>query len=127
LEHKQNVSTGVPGNVASDADTVPPSNQQTFSDVQAAAEYLVKNSYAGEKKVTVYGGSNGGVTALRSAQQKPELFGAVLAAVGVLVSAFNAIRPFGKSSSLKRALTGSLAIPSLHDWLLVGFRLWTVR
>lgn len=60
--------------------------QQTFSDVQAAAKYLVDHKCAGEKKVTVYGGSNGGVTSLRSAQQKPELFGAVLAAVGVLVS-----------------------------------------
>lgn len=54
--------------------------------MQAAAKYLVDKKYAGEKKVIVKGGSNGGLTALRSAQQKPELFGAVLAAVGVLVS-----------------------------------------
>jgi protease II len=59
---------------------------QTFSDVQAAAEYLVAHKYAGYKRVIIEGASNGAFTALRSAEQRPDLFGATLAVVGSFVS-----------------------------------------
>jgi len=58
--------------------------QNVFDDFQYATKYLVANRYVAPDKVTIMGGSNGGLLVAACVNQAPELFGAALAEVGVL-------------------------------------------
>lgn len=58
--------------------------QNVFDDFHAATEYLVDNKYAAKDKVAINGGSNGGLLVGACMNQRPELYGAALAEVGVL-------------------------------------------
>ncbi len=57
--------------------------QNTFDDFQAAAEYLIANQYTKAHRLGVYGEGQGGLIAMASLAQRPDLFGAVVGVDGL--------------------------------------------
>jgi prolyl oligopeptidase len=58
--------------------------QNTFDDFIRAAETLVEQGWTAPRRIAVQGGSNGGLLVGAVVNQRPDLFGAALPAVGVM-------------------------------------------
>lgn len=58
--------------------------QNVFDDFIAAGEYLVAERYTRPDRLAVLGGSNGGLLVGAVVNQRPDLFGAAIPAVGVM-------------------------------------------
>lgn len=58
--------------------------QNVFDDFLAAAQWLVDEKYTSREHLGIMGGSNGGLLVGAVETQRPEMFGACLAAVGVM-------------------------------------------
>ena len=58
--------------------------QNSFDDFIAAAQYLIAQKYTSAPKLAISGGSNGGLLVGAVMEQRPELFGAALPALGVM-------------------------------------------
>jgi prolyl oligopeptidase len=57
--------------------------QNSFDDFIASAEWLIANGYTHPNRLGIDGASNGGLLVLATMLQRPDLFGAVVAAVPV--------------------------------------------
>src|SRR5207249_779635 len=58
--------------------------QVAFDDFIAAGEWLIAQRYTSTPKLAILGGSNGGLLVGACVTQRPDLYGAVVAAVGVM-------------------------------------------
>lgn len=70
----------------------------TWKDFIACAEYMVEQNYTSPDKIAIYGGSAGGILIGRAMTERPDLFAAVIPAVGVMNAVRTELEPGGPAN-----------------------------
>lgn len=96
--------------------------QNVFDDFIAAAEYLINEGYTTTERLTIEGGSNGGLLVGAVVNQRPELFRVAIPRVGVMdmmryhlfTIGWNWAHDYGTSADSKEMAEYLLAYSPLH-------------
>jgi prolyl oligopeptidase len=93
----------------------------TWQDLIACTEYLIERGFTSRERVGIQGGSAGGITVGRALTERPDLFAAVVPAVGTLDTLRMEFSPNGPpnipefgSVKTREGFQGLLAMSSLH-------------
>ena len=94
----------------------------TWRDLIACAEFLTERKFTRKEKLAIQGGSAGGITVGRAMTERPDLFAAVVPAVGMLDALRFEFTPNGPpnipefgSVKTESGFRGLLAMSSLHQ------------
>ena len=73
----------------------------SWKDVIACSEYMIKNNYTSKDKLAIYGTSAGAIVVGRAMTERPDLFAVVISEVGVLNPTRMETQPDGGGSNIK--------------------------
>lgn len=94
-----------------------PNRQVAFDDFIGTAEWLYQNSFALQKKIAIFGGSNSAILVAVAGTQRPDLFGALLCIAGLFdMVRYERFDRAGKWRPEFGSVTDEVAFHALHSY-----------